>query len=381
MASFPSPFFPRVGWGSGRGSSPVIDSAGSRRSRTVRFNPEFVNLMSKGGLGWLEGFDELLVRCGLENNGAPYDVKTINSDGSESHTTFGLHGKIANIPASFVAVCYRDRACRTHHDRRDRRRGEVVLRSDPDDHHRSPRPLARTAYRSVTGFLTWATPRSRSRCSTTGTSEHPTWRRERAWSPRSGRSSLAIHVPRRDSIITTSLTHRRRASPSRSTFSNCLARAKTAGLSPCSATGRDKGSRSAIREVAAPGVHFLEEHRRAPVRLRHWARARDQLPESQAVRAGPPAGRDLAPIRQLRGRNDPRSTQHRGGCGGRRGGDPALAGWGKTCDPPRSARAFCARWLHVDHLTPALIEAEANAAKLQPSLALQGIQAELGVLK
>src|ERR1700722_4263755 len=42
-------------------------------------NPKFVNLMNNGGLGWLEGFDELLVRCGLENNGAPYEVKTVKS--------------------------------------------------------------------------------------------------------------------------------------------------------------------------------------------------------------------------------------------------------------------------------------------------------------
>src|SRR5262249_4194630 len=67
-------------------------------------NPAFVNLMSNGGLGWLEGFDELLVRCGLHNNGAPYHVKTSKPNGSESHITYGLHGKIANIPASFVAV-------------------------------------------------------------------------------------------------------------------------------------------------------------------------------------------------------------------------------------------------------------------------------------
>ncbi len=58
-------------------------------------NPTFVNLMNWGGLGWLEGFDELLARCGLENNGAPY---------TEGDATFGLHGKIANIPAHFVAV-------------------------------------------------------------------------------------------------------------------------------------------------------------------------------------------------------------------------------------------------------------------------------------
>jgi hypothetical protein len=80
----------RLGW-----DSPVRDGP---------VHPGFVNLMNGGGLGWLEGFDELLVRCGLENNGAPYEVKTINPDGSERHTMFGLHGKIANIPASFVAV-------------------------------------------------------------------------------------------------------------------------------------------------------------------------------------------------------------------------------------------------------------------------------------
>jgi hypothetical protein len=58
-------------------------------------HPAFVNLMSNGGLGWIEGFDELLARCGLENNGAPY---------TEGATTHGLHGKIANIPAHYVAV-------------------------------------------------------------------------------------------------------------------------------------------------------------------------------------------------------------------------------------------------------------------------------------
>ena len=58
-------------------------------------NPAFVNLMNWGGLGWLEGFDELLARCGLENNGAPY---------IEGQSTFGLHGKIANTPAHYVSI-------------------------------------------------------------------------------------------------------------------------------------------------------------------------------------------------------------------------------------------------------------------------------------
>jgi hypothetical protein len=67
-------------------------------------HPSLVNLAAAGGLGWLDGFDELLARCGLENNGPPFEVRTKQADGAESHTRLGLHGKIANIPASYVAV-------------------------------------------------------------------------------------------------------------------------------------------------------------------------------------------------------------------------------------------------------------------------------------
>lgn len=67
-------------------------------------NPAFVNLNHWGGLGWLEGFDELLARCGLETNGAPYEEKVVNPDGSSRHIAYTLHGKIANIPAHHVAV-------------------------------------------------------------------------------------------------------------------------------------------------------------------------------------------------------------------------------------------------------------------------------------
>jgi hypothetical protein len=58
-------------------------------------HPSLVNLTAAGGLGWLDGFDELLARCGLEHNGPPY---------TEGSTTYPLHGRIANIPAHFVAV-------------------------------------------------------------------------------------------------------------------------------------------------------------------------------------------------------------------------------------------------------------------------------------
>ena len=81
-------------------------------------HPSFVNLMANGGLGWLDGYDELMARCGLENNGAPFEVKAVHPDGSESHTTFGLHGRIANIPASYVAVHVERRAASRDRHRR-----------------------------------------------------------------------------------------------------------------------------------------------------------------------------------------------------------------------------------------------------------------------
>jgi hypothetical protein len=80
-----------LGW-----TSPVLDGP---------VNPAFVHLADRGGLGWLDGFDELLVRCGLDNNGAPYEVAVPAPDGSTArHLLFGLHGRVANIPAHHVAV-------------------------------------------------------------------------------------------------------------------------------------------------------------------------------------------------------------------------------------------------------------------------------------
>ena len=34
-------------------------------------NPAFINLESRNGLGWLEGFNEMMVRCGYEWTGHP----------------------------------------------------------------------------------------------------------------------------------------------------------------------------------------------------------------------------------------------------------------------------------------------------------------------
>src|SRR5487761_1295243 len=60
-------------------------------------HPKYVPLDEGGGIGWLNGFDELLCRCGLEYNGAP----EWSADGKLKHT---LHGRIANRPAHFVSA-------------------------------------------------------------------------------------------------------------------------------------------------------------------------------------------------------------------------------------------------------------------------------------
>jgi hypothetical protein len=67
-------------------------------------HPRHINLQSRGGLGWLDGFNEWMVRCGLENNGHPGVDKFINNVGDEASMELTLHGKIANIPASEVEI-------------------------------------------------------------------------------------------------------------------------------------------------------------------------------------------------------------------------------------------------------------------------------------
>ncbi len=67
-------------------------------------HPRHINLQSRGGLGWLEGFNEWMVRCGLESNGHPGTDEFINNVGDKATIELTLHGKIGNIPASEVEV-------------------------------------------------------------------------------------------------------------------------------------------------------------------------------------------------------------------------------------------------------------------------------------
>lgn len=62
-------------------------------------HPMWVPLEEPSGLGWLSGFDELMVRCGLDSNGAPdFD--------DQGRLTHPLHGRIGNLPASDYEVVY-----------------------------------------------------------------------------------------------------------------------------------------------------------------------------------------------------------------------------------------------------------------------------------
>lgn len=67
-------------------------------------HPQFMNLESRGGLGFLEGFSEFMCRCGLEFAGAPGKDVFINNNGDKAEMMLTLHGKTANTPASEVYV-------------------------------------------------------------------------------------------------------------------------------------------------------------------------------------------------------------------------------------------------------------------------------------
>jgi hypothetical protein len=60
-------------------------------------HPSLVPVSDPSGIGWLEGFDELLVRCGLLSNGAP----DFDSSGKVIHP---VHGRIANLPVSDLKI-------------------------------------------------------------------------------------------------------------------------------------------------------------------------------------------------------------------------------------------------------------------------------------
>ena len=73
-------------------------------------NPAFINLQDRGGLGWLKGFNEWFVRCGLNSMGAPGMDTVLDYSGNEFDVPLTLHGNIANVPARAVSVEITDEA-------------------------------------------------------------------------------------------------------------------------------------------------------------------------------------------------------------------------------------------------------------------------------
>lgn len=64
-------------------------------------NPSHITLESRGGLGWLDGFNEMMVRCGFEWTGHP-----VTADGM----IYTLHGRAGNTPVSKLVVDVEDKA-------------------------------------------------------------------------------------------------------------------------------------------------------------------------------------------------------------------------------------------------------------------------------
>lgn len=58
-------------------------------------HPKFIDMQQRGGLGWLDGFNEMMVRCGFEWTGHPCQ---------DGQTLYTLHGRSGNTPASTVIV-------------------------------------------------------------------------------------------------------------------------------------------------------------------------------------------------------------------------------------------------------------------------------------
>ena len=79
----------RLGW-----DSPVKDPV----------NPAFIHEQDRGGLGWLKGFNEWFVRCGLNSMGAPGEDTVLDYSGNPYTVPLTLHGKIANVPARNVSI-------------------------------------------------------------------------------------------------------------------------------------------------------------------------------------------------------------------------------------------------------------------------------------
>src|SRR5713101_1816854 len=80
------------------------DGLGWRSPVSGPVHPQFVHPNNRGGLGWLDGFDEWVCRCGLASNGPPGEDVYTDRNGQTVKSQLTLHGRIASLPANFVEV-------------------------------------------------------------------------------------------------------------------------------------------------------------------------------------------------------------------------------------------------------------------------------------
>lgn len=104
-------------------------------------HPSHVELSRNGGRGWLGGFDEWVVRCGLSSNGIPGLDSWVDDHGTERTEMLTQHGRIANVPAHRAWV-----EVEVGPPFRIRVVGEVI-----ETEFFGPRLLLRTTYEHVPG--------------------------------------------------------------------------------------------------------------------------------------------------------------------------------------------------------------------------------------
>ena len=67
-------------------------------------HPKYVRLQDRGGLGWLDGFDELLCAAACPPTGRRARMSGPTSMGTATAPPCPLHGRVANLPANRVEV-------------------------------------------------------------------------------------------------------------------------------------------------------------------------------------------------------------------------------------------------------------------------------------
>ncbi|MBK1877423.1 aldose 1-epimerase family protein [Pelagicoccus mobilis] len=82
-------------------------------------HPSYVNSQENGGIGWLRGFNEWIVRCGLSSMGAPGPDMIVDNNGNALEAFLPLHGNIANLPAHTLSLEITD--------------SEIILRGEVDE--------------------------------------------------------------------------------------------------------------------------------------------------------------------------------------------------------------------------------------------------------